>query len=117
MSKEEAHLLLTKWYEEKSPLYMVLRAANFPTTHTNMPGVITQLEPDLIISHTRGSSDGFLKCSWTDIESFEYSEMREDVDRLAGRPGAAEFMRNRSILAINAKGGLLIRLVDLTLPY
>lgn len=117
-SEEEAHLLLSKWYEEQTPLYMVLAAGNPPTScRLNMPGLITELEPSLMISHARGNADGFLKCSWSDIESFEYLEFREDAERLAAYPGAAEFMRHRSILAIHAKQDLLIRLVDLTLPY
>ena len=117
-SKDEAHLLLSKWYEEQTPLYMVFSAGIPPTScRLNMPGVIAELEPSLTISHARGNAEGFFKCSWSDIESFEYLEMREDAERLTAYPGAAEFMRNRSILAINAKQDLLIKLVDLTLPY
>lgn len=117
MSKEEAHLLLSKWYEEQTALYMVLSAGIPPTScRLNMPGRITELEPSLMISHPRGKADGFLKCSWSDIESFEYLEFREDAQRLAAYPGAPEFMRNRSVLAMSARQHLLIRLVDLTLP-
>lgn len=117
-SKEEAHLLLSKWYEEQTPLYMVLSAGLPPTSfRLNMPGLITEVAPSLIISHARGKAGGFLKCSWCDIEAFEYLEMREDAERLAAYPGAPQFMRNRSILAISAKQDLLIKLVDLTLTF
>lgn len=117
-SNEEAHLLLNKWYGEQTSLYMVLSVGRPPMScRLNMPGLIAELAPDLVIRHARGSADGFLKCAWTDIESFAYMELREDAERLAGYPGAPEFMRNRSILAIRAKQELLIRLVDLSLPF
>lgn len=116
-SKAEATLLLKKWHEEQTPLYMVLSAGDPPTScRLNMPGQITEVAPSLIVTHARGHAEGFLKCSWSDITSFEYLELREDAEKLAGYPGAPDFMRNRSILAIHASPDLLIRLVDLTLP-
>jgi hypothetical protein len=113
---EEAHLLLGKWMEEQTALYMVLSVGVPPTSlRLNMPAVISELTPSLTIRHARGPAEGFLKCAWPDVLSFEYLEMRAEADKLSAYPGAPEFMRNRSILAIRARQDLLIRLVDLTL--
>ena len=117
-TKEDAHLLLRKWHEEQTSLYMVLSAGLPPTSfRLNMPGLITELEPSLIVSHAHGRAGGFLKCAWNDIVAFEYSEMREEAEKLVAYPGAPQFMRYRSTLAIVAKQDLLIRLVDLTLTF
>ena len=75
------------------------------------------MESSLVISHSRGKGDGYLKCFWSDILAFEYFEMRQDAERIAAYRGGPEFMRNRSILAIHVKQDLLIRLVDLSLNY